>query len=96
MADKGLYPEDFAEFCGISAAVVRKMLNESRRAHEAGIAEPKHLPLPDEIRPRKGPATSNGHHSVTVKSPWWKRSTIRAWLRQRPGRGRPGVKRTAA
>jgi hypothetical protein len=86
-----VYPEGVSEMSGISVRVVRKMLTVSRRRTEAGgQLTATHLPLPEDYVRR---TVFNGHHQVTVLSPRWRRTVIKAWLAGRPGKGRAGIAR---
>jgi predicted DNA-binding transcriptional regulator AlpA len=90
MTARYLFTEDVAELTGISEPVIRKMLAVARRAHAENDVRPTHLPLPANYLRRK---VFNGHHDVTTLSPRWRRSDINRWLKNRPGRGAPGVSR---
>lgn len=84
-----LWSEDAAELIGVTPGVFRKMRKDASRARERGELTTKHLPQPDELTSRT--VSQIGGRDMTItKAPRWQASTLRAWLEQRPGRGRPG------
>ena len=66
-----------AAMVGVTAATIRLYLKRTRRRIADDLpVRPRDFPLPD---------------VQVARSPAWREATIRAWLAERPGRGRrPG------
>jgi len=88
--DPLLWSEQAAELIGVSPGVFRKMHRLSKQAHRDGTATTSHLPPADEFVPRTVSRIGERDMQIT-RAPRWRESTLRAWLAQRPGRGRRGT-----
>jgi hypothetical protein len=75
-----LYAEHMAAVAGIGRNTFGKQQWQAKRRREAGCPRPADVPEPAGRRYR---TVSNGHHRVSVLSPWWTREQCGAWMAAR-------------